>query len=170
MLESLHKNVAGVMLAAALCGCSSLAPTYVRPEQPIASRYFKLSEVNAGLDVARLSRLDFFPDPRLQSLIASALVNNRDLQIAALNIEEARHQYGITAADALPNVNGQFDRNRIHTASDRSSPRETASGDSYSVGLQMTAFELDFFGRIRSLKNAALASYLALKRRGNQPG
>jgi multidrug efflux system outer membrane protein len=78
-----------------------------------------------------------------------------------LNIEQARAQYDITAADALPNFDGNFSRTRGRTATYQLVPGQNAVGTAYQVGLNMTSFELDFFGRVRSLKDAALASYLA---------
>ncbi|WP_425514449.1 efflux transporter outer membrane subunit [Collimonas antrihumi] len=157
----LPKQLTGaLLLAGVLSGCT-MAPTYVRPEAPVAGSYPAAAGGQAQLDAAALGWRQFFPDQRLQALIASALENNRDLRTAALNIEQARAQYDITASDALPHLNGNFSRTRGRTAADQLVPGQPAVGTAYSVGLNMTSFELDFFGRVRSLKDAALASYLA---------
>ncbi|WP_092414700.1 efflux transporter outer membrane subunit [Collimonas sp. OK307] len=157
----LPKKLTGaLLLAGVLSGCT-MAPTYVRPEAPVAGSYPAAADGQAQLDAAALGWRQFFPDQRLQALIASALENNRDLRTAALNIEQARAQYDITASDALPHLEGNFSRTRGRTAADQLVPGQPAVGTAYSVGLNMTSFELDFFGRVRSLKDAALASYLA---------
>jgi multidrug efflux system outer membrane protein len=93
-------------------------------------------------------------DARLRELMALALQNNRDLRVATLNIEQVRAQYQIRQADQVPNLNLAASGNR-----------QPASGggisSSYQVGLAMSSWEIDFFGRIASLKEAALAQYLA---------
>jgi multidrug efflux system outer membrane protein len=161
MTAYLPKQLTGaLLLAGVLSGCT-MAPTYVRPEAPVAGSYPAAADGQAQLEAVALGWRQFFPDQRLQTLIASALENNRDLRTAALNIEQARAQYDITASDALPHLNGNFSRTRGRTAADQLVPGQAAVGTAYSVGLNMTSFELDFFGRVRSLKDAALASYLA---------
>jgi len=161
MTAYLPKKLTGaLLLAGVLSGCT-MAPTYVRPEAPVAGSYPAAADGQAQLDAVALGWRQFFPDQRLQALIASALENNRDLRTAALNIEQARAQYDITASDALPHIEGNFSRSRGRTEADQLIPGQPAVGTAYSVGLNMTSFELDFFGRVRSLKDAALASYLA---------
>ncbi|MGS0743990.1 efflux transporter outer membrane subunit, partial [Glaciimonas sp. GG7] len=158
----LTKLTSTLLLAGVVSACS-MAPTYVRPTAPVASSYpaeeFATTESTA--DAMTLGWRQFFPDQRLQALIAAALENNRDLRTAVLNIEAARAQYNITAADALPNFNGNFSRTNGRTAASQTINNTSVVGTGYTVGLNMTAFELDFFGRVRSLKDAALASYLS---------
>ena len=101
---------------------------------------------------------DYFNDPALRAWIAAALANNRDLRVAALRIEEARALYGVQRADRLPSVDG--------TAGSRSrasdpGPSRDAISQQYRAGVGITAFELDFFGRVKSLTDAALERYLA---------
>ena len=164
MFNSLPKHLtSALLLAGVLSGCS-MAPTYVRPEAPVAGSYPAEATTSAGqsqVDAVALGWRQFFPDQRLQTLIAEALGNNRDLRTAVLNIEAARAQYNITAADALPNLEGNFSPARGRTAASQTLNNTAFVGNSYTVGLNMTAFELDFFGRVRSLKDAALASYLS---------
>ncbi|MFC5476131.1 efflux transporter outer membrane subunit [Paraherbaspirillum soli] len=161
MFNSLPKQLtSALLLAGVLSGCS-MAPTYVRPAAPVAGSYPAAADGQAQLEASARGWRQFFPDQRLQTLIAAALENNRDLRTAALNIEQARAQYDITAADALPHLEGDFSRSRGRTPAVQSPTGQSFVGTSYAVGLNMTAFELDFFGRVRSLKDAALASYLA---------
>ncbi|MQR01304.1 efflux transporter outer membrane subunit [Glaciimonas soli] len=149
--------VGALLVAGVLSGCS-MAPKYERPAAPIASAY---PVESAQSDTAALGWRQFFPDQRLQALIQAALDNNRDLRTAALNIQAARAQYGITAADAYPNFNAGFGATKGRTPADQSPTGQSFVGTSYTVGLNMASYELDFFGRVRSLKDAALANYLS---------
>ena len=102
---------------------------------------------------------DYFNDPALRAWIAAALANNRDLRVAALRIEEARALYGVQRADRLPSVDGTAGYSRSR-ASDPGPSRDAIS-QQYRAGVGITAFELDFFGRVKSLTDAALERYLA---------
>ena len=148
-----------LLAAGILAGCS-LAPRYERPAAPIAAVY-PVEPDQAGERAAATGWRAFFPDPRLQTLVELALANNRDLRIAALRIEEARAQYNIQSADQWPNLNATASGNRSRTPADLSARGVSSVGTSYQVGLSLASFELDFFGRVRSLNNAALAQYLA---------
>ncbi|KVM63715.1 multidrug transporter, partial [Burkholderia ubonensis] len=103
---------------------------------------------------------EFFVDPRLQRLIEIALNNNRDLRVAVLNIAAARAQYQITRADLFPKLDavGTGDRQRLPNALTAIPGRNITT--TYNVGLQ-ASWELDLFGRLQSLKDQALAKYLA---------
>ncbi|KWE73945.1 multidrug transporter, partial [Burkholderia ubonensis] len=103
---------------------------------------------------------EFFVDPRLQRLIEIALNNNRDLRVAVLNIAAARAQYQITRADLFPKLDavGTGNRQRLPNALTAVPGRNITT--TYNVGLQ-ASWELDLFGRIQSLKDQALAKYLA---------
>jgi multidrug efflux system outer membrane protein len=151
------------LLAAGVLSACSLAPTYERPAAPVASVY--PTEAGAG-DASVIGWREFFPDQRLQALIATALANNRDLRIAALRIEEARAQYNIQSADLLPTVNATASGSRARTPGSLSLTGRPVVSSNYQVGLSVTAFELDFFGRVRSLNDAALAQYLATEEAG----
>lgn len=137
--------------AAVLAGCS-LMPVYERPAAPVAADW--PGAAPGASSATPLAWTDFVGDPRLRELIALALQNNRDLRVATLNIEQVRAQYQIRQADQFPALNLAASGNR-----------QPASGgginSSYSVGLAMSSWEIDFFGRIASLKEAALAQYLA---------
>lgn len=161
------------VLAAALLSACSMAPTYQRPAAPVAAA-FPLDTAGAAartsvpLPLAAGAReavdtgwRDYFADPRLQQLIAAALENNRDLRTAALRIEEARAQYDIQSADRLPNLNANAAVTKAKTPAFLSPSGQTSIGKRYDAGLAISAFELDFFGRVKSLNDAALAAYLA---------
>ncbi len=140
-----------------LAGCS-LMPNYKRPEAPVAAQWPATAKVNPAdsgkQDAPAQAWQDYFSDPALRQLIDTALANNRDLRVALLNIEQARAQLGIRRADQLPTLNAAMTGARIPNSSG-------AITSAYSAGLTVTAYELDFFGRVASLKEQALAQYLA---------
>ena len=160
---ALHKLGLSLLAAGVLSGCS-LAPQFVRPQAPVSAAYPAVSAAAANPSIADASALgwrQFFPDQRLQGLIVTALDNNRDLRSAALRIQEARALYNIQSADLLPTVYAGASAARTRTPAALSPTRNSLISDSYQVGLNPAAFELDFFGRVRSLNDAALAQYLA---------
>jgi multidrug efflux system outer membrane protein len=162
------KNMSlGLLLAGAISGCS-MAPRFVRPDAPVASTYptQPATEKAGGSAAAQLPASEtgwrnFFPDPRLQALIGMALANNRDLRTAALRIEQARAQYNIQSADLLPNLDAVATGSRGRTPASVSPTGASVVSSNYQVGLSLASFELDFFGRVHSLSDAALASYFA---------
>jgi outer membrane protein, multidrug efflux system len=150
------------LLAAGTLSACSLAPTFERPDAPVAVAYPTATQGNASTTGWR----EFFPDQRLQSLIVSALENNRDLRVAVLRIEEARAQYNVQSAELLPNFNVTAGASRARTPGILSLTGRPSVNSAYQVGLGLAAFELDFFGRVRSLNDAALAQYLATEEAG----
>lgn len=148
-------------LAAALwlAGCSQM-PVYERPAAPVANQWPASAGSATGTSAtpaqaaADLAWEGYFADPTLRQLIGTALAHNRDLRMAVLNIEQARAQLGLKQADQLPTVNGTVTGSRTPTASGGIS-------STYTGGLLVTAYEIDFFGRVASLKEQALAQYLA---------
>jgi outer membrane protein, multidrug efflux system len=149
------------LLAAGVAAGCTLAPTYQRPAAPIAAAYPDEGGAQGASTAAATGWRSFFPDQRLQALIAAALQDNRNLRTAALRIEEARAQYNIQSADLLPNLNANVSGSRARTSADLSPTGVATVASSYQVGASLAAFELDFFGRVRSLNQAALAQYLA---------
>lgn len=150
-----------VGVAAVLSACS-MAPKYERPAAPVATTFPAVAAGSAQAQVsADTGWREFFPDQRLQNLIAAALEHNRDLRIAALRIEEVRAQYRIQSTELVPGVGVGATGQRGRTPADLSPTGAAVTSSSYQVGLAMSAFELDFFGRVRSLTDAALAQYLA---------
>jgi multidrug efflux system outer membrane protein len=149
-----------------LGGCS-LAPKYQQPQAPIPAEWpqgeaYKSGQATPGAPtVPELSRQEFFADEQLQKLIEMALNNNRDLRLAALNVERTRALYGIQRGELFPAVNavGAGAKQRI-PANVMGFP-EALTIERYDVNLSISSWELDFFGRIRSLKDAALQEYLS---------
>lgn len=154
---SLLRLVSGACALSLLCACS-LIPTYERPAAPVPAQYPGAAEATPGqVQAADIPWQDFFKDARLQRLIALALDNNRDLRVAVLSIEQTRAQWQLRRADELPTVNAGMGGSRATTSSGSVS-------STYTAGLSvtpLTAFELDFFGRVRSLSQAAQAQWLA---------
>jgi multidrug efflux system outer membrane protein len=143
--------IAFSLCLALLGGCANLAPDYVRPELPVPAAVngdSVATQAIEGLDWQRV-----ITNERLKKVVALALENNRDLRIAALNIEKARAQYRIEGAALLPSVSA--------SAGGSSSRYEGTISRKYSVGLGVTSYELDFFGRLTNLKDAALQDFLA---------
>jgi multidrug efflux system outer membrane protein len=138
-----------------------MIPTYERPAAPVAATYGALAlpapasaaTSGPGPAAADLPWQQFFTDATLQKLVALALANNRDLRVATLNIEQARAQLQIRQADQVPNVNGVVSGSRTPNSSG-------GITSTYSAGLLASAWEMDFFGRVASLKEQALAQYL----------
>ena len=108
-----------------------------------------------------LSWRDFITDDHLQKVIETALNNNRDLRLAALNVERARALYGISRAELLPSVNAAGIWDKEHVPADLSTTGYATTSEQYGVSLGISSWEIDFFGRIRSLKDQALEEYLA---------
>ena len=154
----------GILL---LSGGCTLAPEYTQPTAPIpaqwpqGSAYKESMAADGAIAIPELSRQEFFADKRLQKIIDKALSNNLDLRIAALNVERARALYGIQRAELFPVVNavGRGGKQRMLTY--RSDNSKTMIFEEYGVDLGISSWEIDFFGRIRSLKDRALQEYLA---------
>jgi multidrug efflux system outer membrane protein len=108
-----------------------------------------------------LSLQEFFADEQLQKIIETALNNNRDLRLAALNVERARALYGIQRAELFPAVNAVGSGSKQRVPADLSTTGESMTVEQYGVNLGISSWEIDFFGRIRSLKDRALQEYLA---------
>jgi len=118
--------------------------------------------VSAGaVSAADMSWKEVFPDAQLQRVIDMALTGNRDLRIAALNVERARALYGVQRAELLPTVDATARGSVRQVPADLSGVGRIIRPEEYSVNFGVAAWEIDFFGRIRSLKDAALEQYLA---------
>ncbi|MEZ0308731.1 MAG: efflux transporter outer membrane subunit [Ramlibacter sp.] len=143
---------APLVAALFLVGCSMM-PAYERPPAPVAAAW-PYGSAPSGTAASQLDWQVFFADERLRQLIARALLNNRDLRVAVLNIEKARAQYGITRADRFPTIS--------LAAGGSQSPTSTGgTNKSYTAAIGFTQWEVDLFGRVASLSEAALAQYLA---------
>ena len=143
-----------------LTGCASMAPPYERPPLPVPDTYATGTGAAAATPFEPVDWRDYFTDLRLQSLIELALANNRDLRIAVLRVEEARATYRIQRADGLPLVGGSAvgARGRVPALNITGQPIDL---ELVALGVAVNSWELDFWGRVRSLKDAALETYLA---------
>jgi multidrug efflux system outer membrane protein len=163
---ALMKTVAAAAALAALGACASMAPDYERPAAPVAGAFPQPAVIpppdgasavpqTTAATVSATAAPDlawqqYFADARLRRLIEVALENNRDLRVAVLNIEQARATYQVRRADQLPTVGVGATGQRQNTGVE----------SLYTVGASVTGYELDLFGRVRSLSDAALAQYL----------
>jgi outer membrane protein, multidrug efflux system len=146
------------VLAALLAGCS-FAPPHVRPALPVPATYPADEQPELGRRPATsIGWQDFFLDPRLQTLIGLALENNRDLRVAVARIAEARGQYRIQAADRLPEIDARAEATRGRALGVSG---VKVAGNRFDVGVGITSFELDFWGRVYDLSEAARSSYLS---------
>lgn len=152
---------AGVHLLAAalLAGCAP-ALELTRPDPPVPPRFPLAVAAASGttLDASQVHWRSFFKDPRLHALIDSALEHNRDLRIAAARVQEARAQWALARAEQWPSLL-LFGRARLDRTYAENLSLEPARR--IDLNLSSSAFELDFFGRLASLSDAARASFLA---------
>jgi multidrug efflux system outer membrane protein len=155
------RHLATALLILLVQGCS-LAPKYQRPALPVAET-FSSQKVKTAQEqeksAADLGWRDYFIDPTLQQLITKALANNRDLRQSALSVESYQAQYRIQRAALLPTVNGSASGAKQRTYSGGNH----LTTESYSAALGVTAYELDFFGRVRNLEEDALEQFLAME-------
>lgn len=149
----LRSTVLAAACATVLAGCVSLAPPLERPDAPVPATFGGAPAGEAAVQsVAMPDWRQVFVDPRLQQVIASALDNNRDLRVAVLNIEKARAQYRIQRAELLPSISA---------GASNTSTNDSTVDSSVTAEVGFSAWELDLFGRIRSLNDEALETWLA---------
>jgi multidrug efflux system outer membrane protein len=156
----------GIALAPAGC---TMAPKYTRPKAPVPAEWPTgpaYSDARGATNVSAVPDLrwqEFFTDAKLQQVIGMALTNNRDLRLAALNVEQARALYGIQRAELLPTINANASGSKASVPADLSgaTPPQRKTLEQYNANLGVASWEIDFFGRIRSLKDRALQEYLA---------
>lgn len=161
------KKSSVVFTALLLAGCSSLAPDYQRPALPVPNDWPVQTQDTGALSGSDAQQAvlpdweDFIVDPALRELVRMALDNNRDLRVAALNIEKARAQYRISRSEAFPaiGVSGAGDRQRL--PAELSPTGQGGVSSQYQAGIGASSYELDFFGRIRSLNDEALARFMS---------
>ena len=158
------RKVLPLAVAMIAAGCS-FTPDYQRPAAPVPVAWPADAGVGAG-DTANRAAMPtdwraFFPDPRLQTLIEAALEHNRDLALAVGRVDEARALAGIARADRLPTVDLATQRAASLTPADLSGTGRQLNSQRYDINLAVAAFELDFWGRVKSLDDAGRANFLA---------
>lgn len=154
MTDRTFPRALAAVAAAALLSACSMMPTYERPALPVPNEFPHAAPTGAAQQPVSLDWDRYFAEPQLRELIATALRNNRDLRVAILNIEQARAQFDIREAERLPGVGLGAGASRARTA----------TGDAattYTVGLLVSSWEIDFFGRLASLSEVARAQFLA---------
>lgn len=147
-----------------LAGCASMAPPLTLPEPPVPAEFPMANpavEAGAPASAAGLAWSEAFPDPQLHALIELALAHNRDLRAAALRVQEAQAQRRIQGAEAWPAVGASIDTQRARVPGDLNVSGQSIVSSQYRVGLGLADWELDFWGRVRSLDDAALQNEMA---------
>jgi multidrug efflux system outer membrane protein len=149
-LRAMKRRLQLLWVVVLLAACSTMAPQYRRPDAPVASHYGAATgEAHAG----DIPWRDFIRDPQLRRILELALDGNRDLRVAVLNVEKTRSQYHVARSSLAPTVSA----GAAYTASHASAVTSTG----WQAGVGVSSYELDLFGRVRSLTTQALEQYLA---------
>ncbi|XAH23398.1 efflux transporter outer membrane subunit [Xylophilus sp. GW821-FHT01B05] len=151
-----------LIACAVLAGCGSLAPDYQRPAAPIPGTWAPARVApDTATPAPALDWRSFFLDERLRQVVGLALEHNRDLRVAALNIERTRAQYGIQRANLFPAVNATVAGSRTGAAADTAASGRASTLNQFNAGVGFASYEIDFFGRLRNLDDAALETFFA---------
>lgn len=162
-----------ILLACTMLTACDLSPDYARPKMPVTDKWAgESAQESTGTNAAELPWREFFQSATLQTYIAQALEHNRDLRIAALNVEKAQAAYRIQRSDLFPKINAQLSESRTATPENANRFGGVIAGgrftqSTYQANLAVTAWELDFFGRVRNLNEAALENYFATQEARN---
>ena len=151
-------------LAASLVGCMNLAPSTRTPDVPVPATVGTMigaapAQPNAQ-SLAQAEALAWVQAPQLRQVLALALANNRDLRLALTNIEKARAQYGVQQADQLPTVAASAQASRTRSAQDLTAAGRDQTTSQFVAQIGFASFELDLWGRVRNLNEAALRQFL----------
>jgi multidrug efflux system outer membrane protein len=149
-----------VAIAASLASACTMIPEYQRPVAPVPASFPNAPQAAEATPADAIIWRDYFANAQLRDVIALALANNRDLRVAALNIERARAQFHIQRADLFPSVGATGEQTAQRLPGELTSSGEAGISRQYNATIGFSAYELDFFGRIRSLNAAALEQYL----------
>ena len=151
-------------MAVLLSGCT-MAPKYARPDLSVPDAWPEKAappgEAPGSPAAAAIAWSEFFSDPRLRSVIELALENNRDLRIATLNVQKAQALYRIQRSELYPAVGVMATGEKYRLPEQMSEDGRAQILENYSVQVGTLSWELDFFGRVRSLKSKALNQYFA---------
>lgn len=160
----MHRFIPILALSIFLYGCPR-ASRYARPQLPVSSSWPESSNAGTGAPgtsaAAEVKWQEFFADPHLQSVIKLALENNRDLRVATLNVEKMQSLYRIQRAALYPTIAVSAIGDVYRVPKTVSEKQDTDTAAQFTVGLGIASWELDLFGRVRSLKESALEQYLA---------
>ena len=162
MGRTAFRRLLALCLALAAGGCGSLAPEYHRPDAPVALDWpgGQQAPAGAGMTARDIPWQRFFAEPRLHGLIELALRENRDLRVAVLNIERARALYQIQRAAQFPSVDVSALESAQRTPGSLSPSGQALTSHQYSLSVGISSYELDFFGRVQSLREQALQEFL----------
>ena len=165
MKNVLNLKLAVLIAVLALSGCTMI-PKYERPPAPVTTEYPGMTTTNKN-GAANITWRNFFADERLRKLIELALANNRDMRVAILNVEQSRAQYRITRSASFPTVDGSGSYTRSSTSAGTVGQGGSSLGSGtyvesqWSASLGTTAYEVDLWGRVRSLNQQALEKHFA---------
>nr|WP_298724473.1 AdeC/AdeK/OprM family multidrug efflux complex outer membrane factor [uncultured Steroidobacter sp.] len=156
---SYSKLLIGTVAASWLAGCT-MAPTYERPAAPVAAEFPEQAGESSST-IADIQWREFYAEPKLRELIDLALTNNRDLRVAILNIDQARAQYRIQRSQSFPKLDAVITENASRVPASASPFGQTMTMRPLSANIALSSYELDLFGRVRSLNGQALEKFLA---------
>ncbi|GAB4059502.1 efflux transporter outer membrane subunit [Uliginosibacterium sediminicola] len=149
-----------------LSACVNLAPTYERPQAPVAASWQTTSQAGdaklAAKEAPARDWEEILVDPRLREVIRLSLAENRDLRVAIANVDKARAAYRVTHAAELPTLNASASESREHTSNRASSSGVGSTSSSWKAQLGVSSFEIDLFDRLANLSEAGLQSYFQL--------
>jgi len=163
----MNKTLLPVVLVVSLLSGCKLTPKYVRPPTPVPNAWPTGDAYSATADgtnapsAADLRWQAFFTDAKLRQIIAGSLTNNLDLRIALLKVEQMRALYGVQRDELYPSLSANADLSKARVPADLSSTGHRHTTTRYDVNLGVASWEIDFFGRVRALKDQALEEYLA---------
>jgi multidrug efflux system outer membrane protein len=152
-----------ILMASSMLTACTMAPHYDRPKVDVSNQWSNSLDIGTAEQdaVANIEWRQFFKSPEIQSIIELALEHNKNLAIAAANIEEARAMYRIQRADLIPNINVNAEGLKQRMPDALSTTGVSVNSETYKANLASTSYELDLFGRLRSLNKAAAEDYLA---------
>ena len=163
----MRHSLLSLAVASVLLGGCTMIPDYERPAAPVdaawpqGDAYSASGAAQTATAAADLGWREFFRDPALQRLVEAALANNRDLRVAALNVEAYRAQHRIQRSELFPSISAGGSGTRQRLPGDLSQTGEASTSGQYSATVGTSAWEIDFFGRLRSLNEQALEQYFA---------